>query len=76
MTWLLVATVFAGVMTGEVVVEIFAETSATSFMEASNNWFWAFPNDPATSDAALAAKNTLAEDEYLTQLCGPVTPLK
>ena len=46
MNWLLLTAVFAGLMAGDVAVEVFAETSASSFLQASDNWFWSFPTDP------------------------------
>ncbi len=75
MNWLLLTAVFAGLMAGDVAVEVFAETTASSFLQASDNWFWSFPTDPTSSDAALAAERTLNEDEYLRQLCSPTGPL-
>lgn len=75
MNWLLLTAVFAGVMAGDVAVEVFAETSASSFLQASDNWFWSFPSDAPNSGATMASERTLNEDQYLKQLCGPATPL-
>ncbi len=74
MSWVVITALFTGVLLGDVAVEVFAETSASSFLLASDNWFWSFPSDPTTSHAAMSAEQTLNEDEYLRQLCGPVTP--
>ncbi len=66
---LLLLTIFASVLVGNSLLEVWAETSSNFFQQGWNDLFWSIPVNDRATEAAVKLQATLPEVEYLRELC-------